>query len=132
MFDDKKRGDSETVIGPSVKVEGNFAGSGDVSVDGQLTGTLKTGKSLRVGEQAKLKADVEAADVFVAGEIRGNVKASGRLELSPTAKLIGNVEASNVTVASGAVLHGKISMLGKDSEPFEPPVLKKNSRESGN
>ncbi|MBI3115511.1 MAG: polymer-forming cytoskeletal protein [Candidatus Kerfeldbacteria bacterium] len=137
MFDnrDKRTGETETIIGPTVQVEGNFQGAGDVVVEGQLSGTLKTQKSLRVGEQARVKADVEASDVFVSGEIRGNVKARGRLELTATGKVLGNIETATLVVAEGAVLHGKVTMAGKDALPLEPleaerPVTGKKNQKS--
>lgn len=106
--------DLETIIGSTVKVDGNFVGSGDVVVEGQVSGTLKTSKNLRVGEKAKIKADVEAASIFVAGEIRGQVKCSGKIELAPSGKIFGNVDTQTIVVAHGAVLHGKVSMAGHD------------------
>lgn len=111
--------DIETIIGSTVKVDGNFVGSGDVIVEGQVSGTLKTSKNLRVGESAKIKADIEAAGLWVAGEIRGQVKCSGKIELAPSAKIFGNVDTQTIVVAHGAVLHGKLTMAGHDA-PAEP------------
>lgn len=111
--------DIETVIGATVKVDGNFVGSGDVVVEGHVSGTLKTSKSLRVGAGAKIKADVEAADIWVAGEIRGQIKCSGKIELAPSAKIFGNVDTQTIVVAHGAVLHGKLTMAGHEA-PVEP------------
>lgn len=107
--------DIETIIGSTVKVDGNFVGSGDVIVEGQVSGTLKTSKGLRVGEGAKIKADVEAASIWIAGEIRGQVKCSGKIELAPTGKIFGNVDTQTIVVAHGAVLHGKLAMAGHDA-----------------
>lgn len=111
--------DSETIIGSTVKVDGNFVGAGDVIVEGQVAGTLKTSKNLRVGEQAIIKADVEAANVWVAGEIRGHISCSGKIELAPTAKVFGNVDTQTIAVAHGAVLHGKVTMSGHEQLPEE-------------
>jgi len=102
---------AETVIGPSVKVEGNFIGTGSVVVDGVVNGSLKTAKDLRVGEGAKIKADVEADTATVAGEIHGNVHTNSRLELLPTGKVFGNVEATVLVVAEGAIVNGKVTMV---------------------
>lgn len=109
--------DIETMIGSSVKVEGNFVGAGDVVVEGQVAGTLKTSKNLRVGEQAVIKADVEAANIVIAGEIRGHINCSGRIEVLATGKIFGNVDTQTIAVAHGAVLHGKVSMAGHESAP---------------
>lgn len=107
----------ETVIGPTVKVDGNFVGAGDVIVSGHVSGTLKTSKNLRVNEGAAIKADVEAANIWVAGEIRGHVKCGGKIELGPTAKIFGNVETQTIAVSHGALLHGKVTMAGHESSP---------------
>jgi cytoskeletal protein CcmA (bactofilin family) len=122
-------GSPETIIGPSVKVEGNFSGSGDVVIEGALTGTLKTTKSVRVGSNAKVKADVEGASVYVAGEVRGNVKSAGAVELTSTARLIGNVETAQLRVESGAVLNGKCTMQAQPTEAPVPNAERKPRRE---
>ena len=109
----------ETIIGLSVKVEGNFVSQGNVVVDGSVQGTLKTQHNLRVGKDAKVKADVEVANLFVAGEIRGNIKVSEKTELTSTAKIIGNLETKILSVETGAVLHGKCSMIGETRETNE-------------
>ena len=116
----------ETIIGSSVKVEGNFVGSGDVIVEGTISGLLKTAKNLKVGENAKIKADVEAENVFTSGEIRGNVKVQEKLEMKASAKIFGNVEAKILSVESGALLNGKCIMSQKN-EIAEPVFEEKRS-----
>lgn len=106
--------DVETVIGASVKVEGNISCAGDVVVDGSVAGTLRTTKNLSIGEQAKIRADIEANTIIISGEVRGNVRASGRVDLRATGKIYGNVTAQLLAVAPGAILHGKCQMLGKN------------------
>lgn len=127
--------EAETVIGPSVKVEGNFASDGDVVIEGQLTGTLKTSKNVRIGQGARIKADVEAASIFQAGEIRGNVKTSEKLQLKATAKIFGNVETSILSVEEGGILNGKCQMVKKEipvgedtSQMFANDEKKKNKK----
>lgn len=125
MFDDKRKV-AETLVGPSVRVEGTLVGTGDVVVEGHVIGTLKTDKSVIIGEQAKLKADIQASDVSVAGEVRGNIKATGKLVLAASARIYGNVEAVSLSVADGAVLHGKCTMVnGKEPDVTEATNLKR-------
>jgi len=114
---DRLPGNVETIIGPTVKVEGNFVGEGDVAVEGSVNGSLKTAKNLRVGSSAKIKADVDADNIFIAGEIRGNVRARGRLELAASGRIYGNVDATVLAVEAGAVLHGKCQMAaGREAD----------------
>ncbi|MFH1047331.1 MAG: polymer-forming cytoskeletal protein [Patescibacteria group bacterium] len=100
----------ETIISASVKVEGDFVSQGNVLIEGEVEGSLRTEKDLRVGEHARISADVFAASATVAGEVRGNIEVSGRLELEPTAKIYGDVKTADLIVASGAVINGKLVM----------------------
>ena len=113
------RRDVETVIGSTVKVDGNFVGAGDVIVQGHVSGTLKTSKNLQIGPGAIIKADVEAANILVAGEIRGHVKCTGKVEVAATGKVYGNVDTQTIAIAHGAVLHGKVTM-GTQDQPVKP------------
>jgi cytoskeletal protein CcmA (bactofilin family) len=104
--------DAETIIGPSVKVKGEFNGQGDIIVEGVLEGSLKTGTSLRVGDKAKIRASVEAKDSSISGEITGNIKIKGSLEITATAKITGDIETSSISIEKGAQINGRISMGG--------------------
>ena len=100
----------ETVIAASVKVEGDFQSQGNVLIEGVVEGSLKTERDLRVGERARIAADVSAANAIVAGEVRGNLVVAERLELEPTARIYGDVRTKILVVSSGASINGKISM----------------------
>lgn len=100
----------ETIVGPSVKVEGDFVSEGNIVIEGQVHGKIKTSKQLRVEEGAKVAADVSAESALVSGEIHGNIKLVSTLELTPTAKVYGDVTTKTLIIAAGAVLHGQCIM----------------------
>src|SRR3989338_6886422 len=83
----------ETVIAQGVKMEGDFVSQGDVVIDGEVSGSVSTASSLRIGEEAVIEADVAAVSAVVAGHIRGNVQVEDRLELLETSKVEGDVTA---------------------------------------
>lgn len=105
----------ETIIGPSVQVEGDFVTAGDIVIEGTVSGKLKTEKNLRVGTGARIIANVTAKNAIIAGEVQGNVKVDGNLELSSTARIFGDIKAATLTIASGACLHGKCQ-AGEDKK----------------
>lgn len=121
MFrDDKKQQhDVETVIGRSVHVEGNFVGEGNVTIDGSVSGTVKTKGDLRIGPDASIKADVEASSITLAGSIQGNVTAKDHLDLAETAHIRGNVTTNTLTVARGARINGKCAMKNGNDDGVE-------------
>ncbi|PIT93616.1 cell shape determination protein CcmA [Candidatus Falkowbacteria bacterium CG10_big_fil_rev_8_21_14_0_10_43_11] len=102
--------EAETIIGPSVKVEGDFIGQGNIIVDGVIKGSIATNGNLRVGDQAKITANVAAANGLISGEIHGNVKIAGDLELTENAKIFGDIEAKSICIARGAIFSGQCSM----------------------
>jgi len=123
MFKDESSKSSkniETIIGPSVKVEGDFFGEGDVVVEGIVTGNLKTKNHLKVMEGAKIQAEIEARSAFIAGEILGNITVSEELELTSSAKVKGDLNTNLISIEKGAIVNGKISMGSAQSiKPIE-------------
>ena len=100
-------------------MEGEFTSQGEVVIDGEVIGTITTSASLRVGETARIQANVTAQSAVVAGEIVGNIQAFERLELLETSKVQGDIETRQISIASGATINGRITMsdsLGKDRE----------------
>jgi cytoskeletal protein CcmA (bactofilin family) len=108
------RDEVETVVGPSVNVEGDFASEGNIIVKGSVTGSVHTSKHLSVEQGAKIMANVRAGSVRIAGEVRGNMKVQDTIELTATARVLGDIEAKIFIVEAGAVLFGKVSMPGID------------------
>ena len=114
----------ETVIGPSVHVEGDFIAAGNVVVEGAVTGNLKTDKYLRVGNNAKIAANVSAGSAIVSGEIRGDISIKVRLLLTATAKIFGDIKTKTITVASGAILSGKCSVGDESPSKYDDKTIK--------
>lgn len=117
--DSSAPGQAETIIGPSVKVEGIFHGEGNVTVEGIVQGTLKTNHDLTIGQAAKVKAEVSAKNLILAGEIRGNITITEHTRLAGTAKVYGNLQTSRLAVEEGAIIQGKI-MMGVEAEREQP------------
>ena len=104
--------DVETVVGPSVRVEGDFASEGNIVVKGTVCGNVKTSKMLTVENGAKIFANVKAENSVISGGIKGNVKVVDRLELTETAQICGDMECKVLSIAPGALVYGKVTMKG--------------------
>lgn len=100
----------ETIIAQGVKVEGDFTSTGDVVIDGEVAGTVQTAASLRVGETARIRANVSAASAVVAGEVEGNVRVTDRLDLHESSVILGDVQCRTLSVAPGAKINGRLTM----------------------
>ncbi len=102
----------DTVIAQGVKVEGDFVSEGNIIIEGEVHGVIKTERNLRIGEHARIVANVTAENAIISGEVQGNVKATEQLELTPTSRITGDVEAKVVIMAQGAILNGRCAMPG--------------------
>jgi cytoskeletal protein CcmA (bactofilin family) len=100
----------ETLIGPSVHLEGNFTSQGNIQIAGSLSGSLQTSGDVKIENGARVQANIIAKNVVIAGEVKGDIKVNEKLELLPTGKLWGNVEAKTLVIASGAWFSGKCNM----------------------
>lgn len=121
MYTPPSEGDTvETVVGPSVNVEGDFSSEGDIIVKGSVTGTIYTSRLLLVEQGAKISANVQAGSAKISGEVKGNMKIRETLELSSTARVLGDVEVKTLSIEPGAVLYGKVSMTGVEGMDTKP------------
>ncbi len=102
----------ETVVGPSMNVEGDFVSEGNIIVKGFVSGSVKTNKSIVIEEGAKVVANVKAADARVSGEVRGNIKIGDRLEVTTSARIVGDIQCKILIIEAGALLQGKVAMAG--------------------
>lgn len=116
----------ETVIGPSVTVEGDFGGEGNVRVEGTVKGSIKTKQNLHVSAAAKIHASIDAQNASIAGEVKGNIRIKELLEVLATARINGDVEARTLSVAPGATLNGKITVGESHTPPVDMQIQKQN------
>jgi len=107
----------ETVIAHGVRIKGDFTSQGDVLIEGEIHGSVKTASDLRIGESSLINATVDAKNAVIAGTVQGNVTVTGRLELLETANIIGDVKTDVLSMAAGANVNGCISMQ-KDGLPI--------------
>lgn len=106
----------ETVVGPSVNVEGDFASEGNIIVKGSVAGSVHTSRNLTVEKGARILANVRAGSAKIDGEIKGNIKVKDALLLGSSARVMGDIEVKTLIVEAGAQISGKVVMPGFEQE----------------
>jgi cytoskeletal protein CcmA (bactofilin family) len=117
----------ETVVGPSVKIQGDLNSEGNIKIEGQVTGKVKTSQSVYVADSAKITADIVAGNAVIGGEVQGNLKVSGSLILQATAKITGDISCAILRVEDGALLTGKCAMSGTPEKTGKKADLEEES-----
>ena len=112
--------DVETVIGPSVKLEGELLGEGNISIHGNVSGKIQTKGNLLVGETANIKAEVSAANISITGTVEGNIHSEHKLEINDNGKVIGDISSQTLSIAPGASFSGQSNMQNTPEEKTKP------------
>ncbi len=106
------------VIGAKTRIKGEITGDENVSVEGQVEGSIRITRDLRVGTGGSVKATVSAQSVFVAGELLGDCHASQRVQIEATGRVTGNIRAPRVVIVEGATFRGNSDMSPRrEGEP---------------
>ncbi len=103
-------GPTETVVGPSVKIQGDLNSEGNIKIEGQVAGTVTTTENVFVGDKAVITADIIAGSAIIAGQVNGNLKVSNHLILQGTAMIAGDISCEILRVEDGAHFSGKCNM----------------------
>jgi cytoskeletal protein CcmA (bactofilin family) len=116
MFKSDNHTEADTIIGPSVQVEGDLLSQGNIHIEGAVNGSIETTANLTIGEGAHITANVKAANAYIAGQLKGNLVVQEKLELATTSRIEGDVMAKILVITEGAQLDGRCQM-GSMSAP---------------
>ena len=117
-----KSAEGSTLIGKSVSIRGELAGSEDLFLDGRFEGTVTlTDSRLTVGPNAAIAADLHVRDLIVFGTVDGNIHATGRIELRQSAVVNGDIFASRLSIEESASVHGRVELTGQPSPATTSP-----------
>src|SRR5262245_47481390 len=94
-------------IGKSVVIKGELNGSEDLTIEGQVEGTIQLRDHvLTIGPNGRIKAQVFAKAVIVLGEVTGNVTATDKVDIRDNGSVDGDIVSPRVAIAEGAHFRG--------------------------
>jgi len=101
-------------IGKSVVIKGELTGSEDLTIEGQVEGTIQLREYLlTIGPNGRIKAQIFAKSVIVLGEVIGNVTASEKVDIRDNGSVDGDLIAPRIAIAEGAHFRGSVDMQRK-------------------
>lgn len=100
------------VLGKSVIVKGQIFSREDLTIDGEVEGTVELQEHrLTVGPNGKVMATIKAREICVIGSVNGNVEASDKIDIRKDAKLIGDIRTARIVIEDGAYFKGNIDII---------------------
>ena len=116
---------SAAAIGKSVMVKGQIFSREDLTIDGEVEGTVELQEHrLTVGPNGKVTATVKAREIVVVGTIHGNVDATDKIDIRKEAKLVGDIKTARIVIEDGAYFKGSIDIVKPEPAkvPARPPA----------
>jgi len=110
----RKDEQEEKILDVDASMQGTitFKDPVNLRINGSFEGKLDTRGSLTIGENAKVRAQIRGDKIVVAGKVAGDITATQSLSLIAPATVEGNVSTPRLSITEGALLEGKVSMLG--------------------
>lgn len=100
------------VLGKSVIVKGQIFSREDLTIDGEVEGTVELQEHrLTVGPNGKVSATIKAKEICVIGSVTGNVEASDKIDIRKEAKLVGDIRTARIVIEDGAYFKGNIDII---------------------
>jgi cytoskeletal protein CcmA (bactofilin family) len=118
MFNSKK-GNSGTIevnpntlnlIGGGTVITGTLTTSGDIRIDGSVTGTVTSKAKVVMGDSSRVAGDVYCQSADISGVVEGNIFVEDLLTLKSTARIIGDINTKKLIIEVGAGFNGSCHM----------------------
>lgn len=112
---------SGSFIGKTMKIKGELISDEDLTIEGQVKGSIAVSKTLTIGRYGNVKADINASVVKIIGSARGNIVASDKVAILSDGRYNGNIQSEKLVVAEGAILIGDINKEKKSKGTKKKP-----------
>jgi cytoskeletal protein CcmA (bactofilin family) len=104
------RGASRITSG--LKINGEFSGTSDIYIDGEVQGKIRLGSArVTVGPNGKVHGDIDAREILVDGTVQGNLKAGESARFGASSHVVGTVLTPRIGIDDGARLRGKVETV---------------------
>lgn len=110
MKEKKRLPEEEKITGffdSNTTIKGDLTFRGAFRVDGVFEGKIASEATLIIGDEGKVKAEVEVGTCIIRGEFHGTIKAREKIEIHDKGKAVGTIITPRLYVEEGAFLEAK-------------------------
>lgn len=102
----------DSLVGATVKIQGNVEFAGGLRIDGCVCGNVagRVGEpsTLVLSELGCIEGEIQSCVVVVNGAVRGSVRGTEYVELQPKASVTGDVYYKTIEIQLGALVDGRL------------------------
>lgn len=102
-------------IGAGTSINGDITCSGDIRIDGSLTGNLNVQGKVVIGASGMIKGEVTCKNSQIEGKIEGKITVAELLSLKATSSIVGDIATKKLAIEPGANFTGSCKMDGNSA-----------------
>ena len=104
--------DNNTInlISTGTDITGDVKSTGDIRIDGSLTGNLNTKGKVVIGPTGKISGEVVCKNSEVSGVVEGKIIVGQLLNLKASSKIFGDIDTLKLSIEPGAIFTGNCKM----------------------
>jgi cytoskeletal protein CcmA (bactofilin family) len=109
-------------LGKSVVVKGHLLSGEDLTVDGEVEGTIEVLEHrLTIAASGRVRADVNARDIEIWGCMEGKLEAVNQVHIRKGARFVGEIHAAGIVIEEGGYIKGSIDLSHPPSHSHPAP-----------
>lgn len=109
------------IIGAGTNIVGDVTCSGDIRIDGGLTGNLNVQGKIVIGTSGSIKGEINCKNSEVEGKIEGKISVTELLSLKATCSILGDIKTRRLAIEPGANFTGSCVMNNGSAPGAVPP-----------
>ncbi len=104
--------DSQAInlISKGTQITGDIHSEGDIRIDGDLTGNVKSAGRVVIGVSGKITGDISCKNCEISGFVEGQLSIEQLLSLTASAHVKGEIVSGKLSVEPGSVFSGSCQM----------------------
>ena len=107
------------LIGQGTEITGDITCSGDLRIDGVLTGNITSRGKVVVGETGKIKGEISCKNSDISGLIEGKITVIELLSLKTSARVNGDITTNKLAIEPGSRFTGYCNMSDESEKNIE-------------
>ncbi len=108
------------IISSGTELHGDVNTTGDMRIDGKLTGNFYSSQKLVIGTSGVIEGTINCSDCDISGKVVGDLFVKELLVLKSTADVTGNIHTNKLVIELNAQYCGICTMGEKKEIPSSP------------
>ena len=108
------------LIGNGTNIKGDIESTGDIRIDGKLTGSVTSSGKVVVGQNGVIEGSIKCKEADVSGSVKGTIEVTELTSLRATSRLEVELVTKQLLIETGALFTGKCTMANNNGNIQRP------------